>query len=259
MKVSANANTEILDAAKALSNAESNLRNYTENLRNVRDQEFLAKGGCKTCHGYGVILTWSTLDGSGYDERGSCPEANCTAKATGPCVTKSYPSSGGGHVDVSAFAQSPAEKQMWENHTNNVKMCEENLNVMKDKWTPSKGKEVEVIRGSKGASKGQKGVVFWTGESTYSTGYNTTRTLKVGFKTLEGVTCWTTENSCVVVNTEVKEDPFKLVVGKVKKETRRAILLVVNGKEIWIPRSQVTKLNDVGFKVPKWLAEKNGL
>lgn len=33
-----------------------------------------ATGGCARCHGSGAVITWSTLDGEGYDEHGPCPD-----------------------------------------------------------------------------------------------------------------------------------------------------------------------------------------
>lgn len=36
--------------------------------------EWVKRGGCKRCHGTKTICTWSTMDGSSWDEFGECPD-----------------------------------------------------------------------------------------------------------------------------------------------------------------------------------------
>lgn len=254
-------NEEIKQAEQALVDAQNNLCTYLEGLRSLRHQEFVSKGGCKRCSGWGRVLTWSTLDGSGYDEFGVCPEPTCTASTVGRDVTTREPGTHYRTVDVRTFAQSAQEKQDMADLESLVQTAQDALESVQDKFTPSKGKEIEVIRGSKGAKKGQTGTVFWTREDSYQPYRNgpVTHTLKVGAKDKDGNVFWTTGKSCKVTNTEVKKDKGVLVTAKMKKETAKAYMLTIKGKDVWVPKSQVKKVNDVAWVLTKWIAEQNGL
>ena len=56
---------------------------------------------------------------------------------------------------------------------------------------------------------------------------------------------------------------LELKVDKVEKETPKAWLLVVNGSEVWMPKSQtrgpVQEGGEQVIKVTEWIAEKKGL
>jgi hypothetical protein len=65
---------------------------------NIR-QAWINNGGCVTCNGTGTILTWSTLDGSGYDEHGKCPNCTEESKAVGASPLVYGPArSNGAHI-----------------------------------------------------------------------------------------------------------------------------------------------------------------
>ncbi len=252
---------EITDAQNALSVAQENLIAYINHLRDLRHNEFVTKGGCVSCNGYGRVCTWSTMDGSSWDEFGVCPNPSCTAKNTGRDITKREPGTHNRTVDVRTFPQSKNETDTFTQLEQSVENAQEVLQSVTEKWIPSKGKEIEVTRSSKGASKGDKGIVFWTGVSEfqpYRGGY-ITKTLKVGFKTSEGITCWTTGKSCRVINPNVESEKSTLVCATVKKETSKAYLMMINSKEVWVPKSVVKKLNEVGYIIPHWFLDKNGL
>ena len=254
---------EIASAKNALNVAQEELNAYIKELREKRHGEFVAKGGCAECNGYGRVLTWSTLDGPGWwhDEFGVCPNPTCTAHTVGIDITKCEPGSRGYSPSWSRYPQGQQEEDKLAHLEQGVQTAQDVLKSVEDKWLPSKGKEVEVIRSSKGAKKGDKGIVFWVGDSEFQAyrGAYVAHTLKVGFKTPDGVAHWTTSKSCVVTNPNVKEDAAALVCAKVKRESMKAYLMLIKGKEVWVPKSICKKLNDVGYMIPHWFLDQNGL
>jgi len=249
---------EVIQARQNLDRVVENHEKTIQLLREKRHQEFVAKGGCTTCDGFGKVLTWSTLDGPGWDEFGDCPNPNCTAKTVGVDVTCGHPGSRGYHVNPENFPVTAEDKALWEMERYSIECAEKSLDDMREKWIPRKGKIVECIRTSKGCDKGDKGKVFWEGikENQFGT------THKVGFHNQDGVECWTTVNSCVVTNPEVEQKPqdFVSLKATVKKETTKAYLMVINGRELWAPKSQVREVAERGeWNFPKWFVEKNFL
>jgi hypothetical protein len=252
------------DAYASVETAKENFNTFIFGLKGKRHAEFLAQGGCQSCHGHGVVLTWWTLDGSGYDERGDCPNPSCSAKLTGPDPTVPYPSSRMG-VSTSnvGLLRGNEEQAEFERLYACVESAKVALDNASEDWTPRKGKMIEVIRTSKGADSGDKGIVFWEGMSYF----RNVETHKIGFKTADGIVCWTTEKSCRVLSPEIKPQldqaqkisARKIIEGKVKRESAKALLIAVAGKgEFWFPKSQVDKGNVEGtFTIPQWLADKN--
>jgi hypothetical protein len=67
-------------------------------------------------------------------------------------------------------------------------------------------------------------------------------------------------------STSVSERAFAIAEVEIIAETERALLCVIDGHEIWIPRSQVTLDSEVAEKgdfgtlvVTRWFAERTGL
>lgn len=245
---------EIQDAIKNVNLAHEAFNKYIETLMELRHKEFLAKGGCETCNGYGRILVWATLDGSSYDEFGPCTNANCNYKVTGVNYSKCEPGTHHRRLNPANLPVGMLEANHYKALDNNVGKAESTLAQVRLHWTHDKGKEVVVTRKQKTANVGDKGIIFWIGQGFDGKG-------KCGFKTAEGNTCWSTFASCEVTNPNVEKPKQKLIVGKVLTTSRSgaAIHFETNGKRVWLPTSQLTKLNDVGYMIPMWLAEKNAL
>lgn len=49
-----------------------------------------------------------------------------------------------------------------------------------------------------------------------------------------------------------------IYIDELKAETDKAYLVVIEGDEYWLPKSQC-ELEDDTITMPSWLAEKNGL
>lgn len=245
---------EIQDAINNLSLHETTLSAYIEVLKDLRHKEFLAQGGCETCNGYGRILVWATLDGSSYDEFGPCTNANCNYKVTGVNKSKCEPGTHPRRLKPANLPVNTSEQTQVMNLGRNVYEARSTLSQVRLHWTHDKGKEVVVTRKQKAANVGDKGIIFWIGQGYDGKG-------KCGFKTAEGNTCWSTFASCEVTNPNVEKPKQKLIVGKVLTTSRSgaAIHFETNGKRVWLPTSRLTKLNDVGYMIPMWLAEKNAL
>lgn len=51
----------------------------------------------------------------------------------------------------------------------------------------------------------------------------------------------------------------EVAYSKVNKLTDKAILLVIDDEEVWIPRSQITEMAGDTITVTKWIADEKGL
>ena len=185
-------------------------------------------------------------------------DATCTSKVIGRDYSMSSPR--GYDFNPHIMMKVIKKTDEYNDVLNNLEQAKETLKKYINKWTPSKGKEIEVIRNGKAADKGDKGIVFFTKVNEF----RGVETLKVGYTTSEGITCWTTGNSCIVINPEVKvmeKKPVEeiTVKGNVKKMTDKACLCIIDNKQMWVPKSCGKFLYDGSIIVPKWFAEKNGL
>lgn len=67
------ASSAVVAAETALNDAMTRREAFMKDLTAQRRSEWLAGGGCRGgCGGSGYVLTWSTLDGEGYNEFGRC-------------------------------------------------------------------------------------------------------------------------------------------------------------------------------------------
>lgn len=162
---------------------------YVDSLIAARAAEWIAAGGCRGCRGTGYVCTWSTLDGWGYNEWGTCAglvtderdgqarharpgetaETPCTATTVGPMpgLVLAYSTSDcripGTRLPIPPLAQSPAEVAHLAMLTENLEMGEEQAKAEAARWEMVPGARVEVTKGRK-LAKGTRGVIVWAGE-----------------------------------------------------------------------------------------------
>ena len=46
---------------------------------------------------------------------------------------------------------------------------------------------------------------------------------------------------------------------RIVHQTDKAILIEINNKSVWLPKSQILKQTENTFEIPLWLAEENNL
>jgi hypothetical protein len=54
-------------------------------------------------------------------------------------------------------------------------------------------------------------------------------------------------------------ESVEIYYDEVKRETDKAKLFEIDNEEYWIPESQIRKLENNLFTIPRWLAEEKGL
>lgn len=160
----------------------------TVHSRNV--EEFLSGGGCPKCYGYGEVLGWWTMDGSGYDEIKPCTEAGCTAKVTGPCPGVGRPSSSR-YVSISVEDKFSAEEEALYNELyGKIEALKALAEEIAEEKKIKKGVEVKVVKGRK-VPVGTTGMVFWVGDTKFGE--------RVGINTPGGETVWTASSNVEVI------------------------------------------------------------
>ena len=55
-----------------------------------------------------------------------------------------------------------------------------------------------------------------------------------------------------------EEEDVDIDIDELKTETDKAYLVIIEGDEYWMPKSQCELVGDT-ITIPRWLAEKNGL
>jgi len=161
------------------------IKDATTQLNESLRSEFLAKGGCDRCKGYGLIVTWDTLDfmdGSAADF-GVCPESECTTdtrRSSGIDVTwhskhtrwMQVPK--GSRVDNTAFKLIVGPLR--ERYDNLVRVRDD---LQRD---PRKGERVVILKGKR-VTKGFEGTLFWAKDTEWG--------LRIGVKDDAGEVQWT--------------------------------------------------------------------
>lgn len=170
---SAQATSEVLDRRL------DNLCNMQNEYRTLL---FLEAGGCPRCRGEKRIVTWSTLDYSGSEEYGPCPEMNNYNHELQPYMV----SSGGiPEMDTTNMLR------------NTLKVLRLALGKMDNLSTVSKGKTVVVNRGRKVPIGTTGTVVGFVQAKSY--GYHHRPNDRVGIKDDAGEVHWTSVDNVDVV------------------------------------------------------------
>ena len=58
---------------------------------------------------------------------------------------------------------------------------------------------------------------------------------------------------------QINGDKVRAKFSKVVRKTEKAALVAIGDEEIWLPLSQIKKVDDGVMEMPQWLAAKKGL
>ena len=54
------------------------------------------------------------------------------------------------------------------------------------------------------------------------------------------------------------DETFELEVDEIKHESERAVLVVIDGDDHWIPKSQIKDQDGNTFTITEWIAKQKG-
>lgn len=172
---------------------------------------WLAAGGCEECGGTGRVVTWDTMDGSGYTEYGRCPkmtaEHDCTKQGTDPeGVTQGiWRSREALPLDERHGVTLPAAFAERRDRLDAlIARAQARLDSVRAAERPEKGKVVQVVKGRK-VPRGTVGIVFWWGEYARRGFHGRVGRpqVRIGFCTINAETFFTVADNLEVV--EVSE------------------------------------------------------
>lgn len=202
-------NRQLTDACNALSEKATKL--YSNDM-----DIWEARGGCKACHGTSTVLTWSTLDGSSYDEFGLCKAEGCTAKTVGMAPGIHSPQGSGwnrgGETPVDYAKRVYAEEMAlfvtaYETAKSNHYECIGRELYKQDYIIVLKGRKIPV---------GEHGVVVGFSNNQWGS--------KVGFCNAQGTIQWTAISNvarCLGMDGETKKPAIEAYI-KSTNEYRKA-------------------------------------
>jgi hypothetical protein len=159
------------------------LTQFTQSITDEQHASFLSKGGCQACGGHGVVVNWSTLDGWGYTEFGTCTAEGCTPRSraltgTTPLI---YRRAQYGRTTPTMTAEQRAEEarlRLEYNKWHHMRACAETaLEVYR---MPTKGQRVRVVKGRK-LPVGTEATVFWSRDGRVGLDVTGRRDPKTGF------------------------------------------------------------------------------
>jgi hypothetical protein len=174
----------------------SELHNLVKTATTREFSKWKNLGGCETCLGYEKVVTWSTMDGSGYTEYGLCKNCTPESKAAGKAPASYW--SGGYHAasagllsldEMFALPEYRAEAVLANTYNMHMEFLNAAIADEEDRLTVKAGKDVVVVKGRK-VPKGTTGRCFWIGETKYGT--------RAGFTTADGTTHWTAKSNLEV-------------------------------------------------------------
>lgn len=139
-----------------------------------------------------------------------------------------------------------------------------------EKWTPRRGKHIKVVRGSRSASKDDYGIVNYERLRYIHVPVNgRILSQKIGFLNQDNIYCYTTGNSCVVINPDTVTHPETFTIMEVdrQKVSKLSKAYKLNfkisrefDKEYFVPISQSRLLmNNKYCYTPDWFLRKKGI
>lgn len=201
-----------LEKLEALGAEYANLSAFAKELGEIAHArakaDFVAAGGCLSCSGTGTVLTWSTMDGEGYNEFGACTAPGCspeTRKASGTnpagSFAKFHPTASKVPSPYLVYPFFGVAKAWVDDELHRVTA---EMKVVESAIELKLGAVVEVVKGRK-VPIGTKGTVIWIGEgrsyaprryswrNAYAAGPK-----RVGIKDAEGTVHWTAASNVEV-------------------------------------------------------------
>ncbi len=266
---------------------------FTMVLERAR-RRWINMGGCPDCNGWGRILTWSTMDGSSWDEFETCRTCGGHGLLTraadlfagnNPKCPGSYPPGSGaskrmwGTRQVGSVMDAPGYLFATQEEFDEYQSISEALERAKDVRS-TMYRDIHVIRehnvveaksknSKNGIQRGDRMVVFWTREEVSRYGYQQRMVVRVGgYRIVDGAATtekvWTTGGRVEVVarfleHPEVQVDVISGRWPVVRRsKSGKAVAIDVDGPT-WLPISQILIEDDVVVSMPLWLARDKGL
>lgn len=244
------------------------------------EKSFIDAGGCDKCRGRGWVVTWDTLDcirGS-YAQYASCPSESCTPATR----EKSGLAPGNSKYDQwnrnSTWrpTYTPEETleldkldQLWRNLAGE-------LDKELARWTVSEGKLVKIV--SAGGGKVERRPKVGTVGLVQRKFTNNWGTEKLIVLDQDGNKHWPSVGLVEVVDpepdtavydkimkTERESNGVPIIVTVEKKSNKAALISTTNGKQTWVPFSQVASVKNarvgdtVSALIPLWLVDQKKL
>lgn len=154
-----------------------------------------AAGGCKDCLGWGIVVTWATLDGRGYTETGTCPTCkgeNPAGKQPGSKVDGWFTYGVPGNVSVEGLQGikgTQAVQALANTYEIHMASLLRDIDEETENCIVERGKQVVVFKGRK-VPKGTTGECFWIGDKGWG--------LNVGIRDASGNVHWTAASNVKV-------------------------------------------------------------
>ena len=256
------------------------LDSFKTSHRVAAGKAFIDAGGCDRCRGRGWVVTWDTLDciqGS-YAQYASCPSESCTPATR----EKSGLAPGNSKYDqwnrnsIWRPTYTPEETleldkldQLWRNLAGE-------LDKELARWTVSEGKLVKIV--SAGGGKVERRPKVGTVGLVQRKFTNNWGTEKLIVLDQDGNKHWPSVSLVEVVDpepdtavydkimkTERESNGVPIIVTVEKKSNKAALISTTNGKQTWVPFSQVASVKNarvgdtVSALIPLWLVDQKKL
>lgn len=160
--------------------------------------EWKAKGGCEKCHGWGRVVTWSTLDGPGWTEYGPCQDCTDVSKLAGhepgSRWVGGYSAANSGLVnsDELLAAGKRFEAALANTYSGHLEALRNEIEAEEYACAVDRGKTVVVVKGRK-VPLGTTGECFWIGPNRFGSGD------RIGIRTEQDETFWTAASNVKVL------------------------------------------------------------
>jgi len=248
--------------------------------RVTAEKRFADAGGCDRCRGRGWVVTWDTLDcvrGS-YAQYATCPSETCTPASR----EKSGLAPGNIKYDQwnrnstwrptytpEAAKELDALDQHW-------RQLAGDLDKELARWVVSEGKLVKIMKAGRGPiDRRQKIGTVGLVQRKFTNNWGTEKLIVLD---QAGNKHWPSVSLVEVIDpepdtavydkimkTERESNGVPIIVTIEKKSNKAALISTTNGKQTWVPFSQVSSLKNarigdtVSALIPLWLVDQKKL
>ena len=260
--------------------AGTELSSFKAAHRVTAEKRFADAGGCDRCRGRGWVVTWDTLDcvrGS-YAQYATCPSETCTPASR----EKSGLAPGNIKYDQwnrnstwrptytpEAAKELDALDQHW-------RQLAGDLDKELARWVVSEGKLVKIMKAGRGPiDRRQKIGTVGLVQRKFTNNWGTEKLIVLD---QAGNKHWPSVSLVEVIDpepdtavydkimkTERESNGVPIIVTIEKKSNKAALISTTNGKQTWVPFSQVSSLKNarigdtVSALIPLWLVDQKKL